>query len=448
MDANTSQVKNLYERRPYPHYPLLAKPRWQDGYLGSSLFSYKLIHGEGTDPASSRRFLSIGSGEILPYIIRQWEPSATKLTCVDLSKRSLDRARFRTALLGRQLEFIQSDINEELSGGRLSNLYYQHIEAYGVLHHIPSFKSTLALMSNHLTPNGIVRLMIYNGEARGWINDINRAFANLGLRFENDRDVDSARMILKQIAERSPRLRERLRQMGPSSLENSSRFADTFMHPWESRATIRQWFDAFESANLKPAALYDRYAELDDLPNPLWTPPTAEQLTERARDMRFENNLEIWLQRKTSEGNGDIDRKQTPNPARIPVRLRLTMPPTSLSRFEETKNLPFATKLAIWQGFLRTIYNRVDSTYINLIKKMDKKTSGRLARIGLILPETAHAAGIYEQLLKPLTNSMTIPTLPHRADHSIVDSIETICATAQTSKASIAQAARRFRRVV
>jgi len=448
MDANTTQVQKLYQRRPYPHYPLLAKPRWQDGFLGSSLFAQNLIHGEGTNPSAIRHFLSIGSGEILPYIIRQWEPSSTRLTCVDLSRRSLDRARFRTALLGRHLRFQQGDINHLLSTGHLSHTKFNHIEAYGVIHHIPSFATTLKLMADHLTPDGVIRIMIYNGEARRWINDINRGFAALGLRFDDDRHIVTARNILTQLAELSPRLSERLQQMGSSSLKNNSRFADTFMHPWESRATIQQWFDKFNDAGLRPSALHDRYAELDDLPNPLWQCPTSEELSERALDLRFENNLELWLVKKDSGTHAKQNQGHNMHSSRIPVRLRLTMPPTRLGLFDENKDLSFGTKLALWHGFLNTIYNRFDGRYIKLLKAMDRKQAGRLARIGLILPESAHAAGIYDQLLKPMTPSMTAPTLPPGADQNAHSAIHAICSVVQSNPARTAQAVRRFARAV
>ena len=38
----TQTVRSLYEKHPYPKYPLLARPRWVDGYLASSLFSQRL----------------------------------------------------------------------------------------------------------------------------------------------------------------------------------------------------------------------------------------------------------------------------------------------------------------------------------------------------------------------------------------------------------------------
>jgi SAM-dependent methyltransferase len=367
---------------------------------------------------------------------------------VDLSQRSLDRARFRTALLGRHLEFLKGDINQRLTIGRPSYAPFHHIEAYGVLHHIPSFATTLRLMADNLAPEGVVRIMVYNGEARNWIYEINHALANLGLRFENDHDIETARNVLTQLAGLSPRLAERLRQMGPSSLKNNSRFADTFMHPWESRATIKQWFDAIKKSGLKPVALHDRYAELDDLPNPLWKCPTADELTERAMDMRFENNLELWLVKKDSGKNGKKTHESKRHASRIPVRLRLTMPPSRLSLFDETAELPLGTKLALWHGFLRTLYNRVDSTYIKLLKTMDRKQTGRLARMGLILPESARDAGIYDQILKPMTSSMTPPTLPHGSDARVQASIETICSRVQSNHARSGQAARRFKRVV
>ena len=455
MTDSTAQVQELYERHPYPHYPLLAKPRWQDGYLGSSLFASSLIYHHAPDATRPRSFLSIGCGEILPYIIRQWEPSATRLNCVDLSKRSLKRAQFRTSLLGRKISFHQDDINELLQRPPFNKNLFDNVEAYGVLHHISSFQTTLNLIGEHLSHDGIVRLMVYNSHARDWIYDINRAFVMLGLRFHSDHDVATGRQLLKNLAAISPRLAERLKQMGSSSLENNTRFADTFMHPWESRAGIKQWFNAIETAGMKPVALYDRYAELDDLKNPLWTCPTAEQLTERAIDGRFENNLELWLthnsEHKSTQKNArerSASHTSSPAASRIPVRLRLTMPPSRIKQFTETRDLPFGTKLAIWHGFLRGLYNRSDRTALSLIKGLDTSTARRLARMGLILPSIAEDAGLFETLNKPLSGSMSAPSLPAGITAQSETDILKLCEAIQGHREKARQACRRLIRAM
>jgi len=449
MSENTRQVQNLYQRRPYPHYPLLAKPRWQDGYLGSSLFAHQIVYGFGIDASLQRRFLSIGSGEILPYVIRQWEPSSTQVACVDLSSRSLRRAQFRTALLGRRISFHCDDINSLLLAGELHDKRFDHIEAYGVLHHIPSFKKTLGLIREHLTETGTVRIMVYNRHARDWIWSINRAFATLGLKFESNADVHTARQLLKTFAKTSPRLGLRLSQLGESSLENDTRFADTFLHPWESRASINEWFAAIDSADLEPVALHDRYAELDDLPNPLWACPSAHQLTERAQDLRFENNLELWLAPKTKNRRDfsrfeATKRAQSARPSTIPLRLRLTTPPANLVKFREIEELTFGGKITIWQGFLKALHNKHDPTSTNFIRNLDFDAAARLARIGLILPGTAESAGRLEELLKPMVDQMSPPFLPPSTGTENEATILRSCLAIQSSESKARHATRRF----
>ena len=448
MSDPTLQVQDLYRRRPYPHYPLLAKPRWQDGYLGSSLFAHALYGAMQRDPRVPRKFLSIGSGEILPYIIRQWEPSATRLDCVDLSQTSIFRARFRTALLGRKITFHCDDINRLLNTGALRGQKFDHIEAYGVLHHISSFSETLKLIANHLTSDGLVRIMVYNSPARDWIWQINRAFRSFRLRFESDSDISRARKLLTDISRLSPRLDYRLSQLGWQSLQNNTRFADTFLHPWESRANIEKWYQAFESAGLAAFALFDRYAELDDLPNPLWRCPTSKELSDRSSDLRFENNLEVWLRPVTATSRPDSKILPHPTASQIPVRLRLTMPAMNFSKYSETKELSFGAKLALWHGFLRGLHNIADKSAVRLIRDLDPKAAGRLARVGLILPEAAKLAGRYEELMAPRVNQMAPPVLPEASNELLLPQLQKLCAGMCPDEALTKLAIRRLQRVL
>jgi SAM-dependent methyltransferase len=444
-NSNIGEVRALYERHPYPHYPLLAKPRWQDGYLGSALWA-KALTGIGPSNLNDfANFLSIGSGEILPYIVRQWEPSATSVTCVDLSRRSLGRAAYRTALLGRKIAFHQGDIDEYLQVHIPEKLRFAHMEAYGVLHHIPSHRKTLQLMGEKLTERGLIRIMVYNSHARDWIWDINRGFADLGLTFASEQHIKTARTLLLKLSAISPRLKNRLDQMGHSSLGHNTRFADTFLHPWESRSTIKQWFDVWKSCGLKPIALYDRYAELDDLPNPLWCCPTLDQLTERALDLRFENNLEVWLAHdKISLTHDVINRSKSP----IPLRLRLKMPPTQLHRFSETRDLPLRHKMTVWQGMIHSIYGCDDQSAVQLLQRMDLSTARRLARIGLVLPNTAHRAGLLDELSAPMTTTMSPPDLPQAIGHQKIQEILKICGGITDHAKRTLQAAQRFARAL
>jgi SAM-dependent methyltransferase len=397
------------------------------------------------DRVETRSFLSIGSGEILPYIIRQWEPSATRVTCVDLSQRSLRRATIRTAFLGRKISFHHGDIDAYLQSSLSTQRKFQHMEAYGVLHHISGHRKTMRLMRDSLADDGLIRLMVYNSHARDWIWEINRAFVDLGLSYKEDRDVQAARNLLRQLATTSPRLHYRLEQMGSSSLDHDTRFADTFMHPWESRATIKQWFDLWKSCGLRPMALYDRYAELDDLPNPLWHCPTADELAERAQDLRFENNLEVWL---CHANQAPKPMSSSQNVHQMPLRLRLTLPPSQLRRFSETSTMTWGAQLILWQGLLRSIHGLKSRRVPDLLQSMDIAQAQRLARIGLITPHAARESGLYERLLAPMTSSMSPPTLPKAVSPATTQNILSLCTNLQTNQQRINLAVQRFVRVL
>jgi hypothetical protein len=304
------------------------------------------------------------------------------------------------------------------------------------------------LIQSKMAPTGICRLMVYNARARDWIWDINRGFALLKLRFDSDADVDTARKLLYQLATFSPRLNDRLRQMGRSSLESKTRFADTFLHPWEARADIHQWFAAFEKSGLHPVALYDRYAELDDLENPLWRCPNAEQLSERAHDLRYEDNLEIWLIKKDCLDLQRTGLFETSTRGHLPLRLRMRMPPSQLNQFEETRGLPFGVKLAIWQGFIKSLYGQRDRTSERLWKGLAPDAMKRLARIGLILPETAEMLDIHQSLVKPIHESMNPPSIADRLAPNDKNKIMEIIEKIHQPQKCHRQALRRFIRAM
>ena len=140
MSLLTGRVREFYERFPYPHYPLFATPRWQEGYSGASFFAGRLAEEKfGLRPAlissktNSVRILCAGSGEIQPYVLRRLEPNRHSIQCVDLARGSLLRAKIRLFLRGRRVKYACSDLREFLKS---YPEHYQHCDAYGVLHHL------------------------------------------------------------------------------------------------------------------------------------------------------------------------------------------------------------------------------------------------------------------------------------------------------------------------
>jgi ubiquinone/menaquinone biosynthesis C-methylase UbiE len=395
-------VKKLYERRPYPHYPLFAKPRWQDGYLGYSEFA-RHIRQTSFTPAS--RVLCVGSGEILPYILRRWEATESELVCVDLSKRSLRRARIRCLTTTGQSQFIGADINEIFSSGVLQKASFDHIEVYGVLHHIQNYNNTLHYLSKALTQNGTMRVMVYNAKARDWIWQLNRAFRIAGLSYSQDRDIEIARRFLERIADKSPSLRSRLGSIGSAGLANNTRFADTFLHPWEARTSLSNWLNAFAKSNLSAFALFDRFGELDDLKNPLWTMPTSRALTDRAEDFRFENNLEVWL---THSGVA-ADSNTLPSSLRLSPLLKFLGPPRLWASFPETQSISSRDLSVLWKCWIDSITGVLNPQAKSLLAKLTPPQRKRLARLGAILPWIAKESGFYDEMNGPLHKKMEPP---------------------------------------
>ncbi len=409
-DTITDAVRWLYERHPYPHYPLLARPRWQEGYLASPAFAARLATDlVGVAPSDGATVLIAGGGEILPYVIRRLEPSTRRVISIDLSATSVRRAKLRIALAFGKAELRRGDINDYLAAGEPGQVF-AHVDAYGVLHHLPNPSQTLKLLSQRLAPGGTGRLMVYNRPARDWIWQVQRLFSLLGYGLSDGEDLIAARSFLKCLGERLPSLGRRLAQIGPKTLANDARFADTFLHPREARLSLADWFDSVAAAGLTPFGLFDRYGELDDLPNPLWRMPTADELEERAADFRFENNLEFYVVkakggRAKAAGFGlglGLGAETAP-------KVGASLPPKSWFTYNETRDMSAAMKWRLWRAHRRwTLTGKADDLS-KVIASLPVATAMRLARLGAVLPGQIRDEGLRAKLLAPLAEKMEAP---------------------------------------
>lgn len=422
----TRAVTSLYERHPYPKYPLLARPRWVDGYLTTSLFSHRLtedLTGESCDlrgvAGSTNREMQVlvgGSGEILPYIIRQWEPWRHRLICVDLSKTSLQRARIRLALNRKPIQWVTGDLDFflEKSLPKARSGSFGHIDAFGVLHHMLSPGRTLDLIASALVPGGTARIMIYNSDARQWIHEFQRIFRILKINASHSADIRFARDLIIQSTKWSDTLATLVGQMGAQTLANPARFADTFLHPRECTLDCTWWLDRIAQAGLKVSGLLDRYAELDDLPNPLWRSPSGEDLKVRAQDGRFEGNLEIYVRRP-----GGVSGHQGGSTSQTLARLQYAHalrygPPRFWFGFRETKDLPLSIRWGLWHAHLVSVLFPTTKQHqrTSMLQKIPLAAQQRLARIGAIFPSQIPSKAQRETLITPMTREMEIPTRP------------------------------------
>lgn len=386
-EAITAKVKLQYECFPYPDYPLLARPRWQEGIAAGSAFCQALANRTraitGPQPAASGSTLIVGCGDMQPFVLRQIEGSEQKLDCVDLSGQSIRKAKWRMAFLqltraklpNHNTEFFVDSI--ETFFEKYPRRKYDHIEAYGVLHHLASPSEVIATLASHLNSQGTMRVMVYNRQARKWIRHLKRVFELLQLDPQKPADRKQGRELLQEISRNFPNIAAKLMQMGPSLLAHDGRFVDAFFHGREINYSYQDWIQLFLKHDLKPLGLLDRYAELDHLKNPLWEIPDPKTLSNCLDEGMFDNNFEIYLQK-----NGAI----ACNPSR---RHYFTAPPLFWFQFQETKNLSFFRRWQIWMNFQAMLNQHQIPTHS--LDKIPLQALQRLARIGAILPRATFA---------------------------------------------------------
>jgi hypothetical protein len=254
--------------------------------------------------------------------------------------------------------------------------------------------------------------MVYNSAARGWIRHLQKAFATLGLDGTEAADRRAARMLLETLAEASPILKERLAAMR-ETLSHPARLVDTFFHAREVRRGAGEWLGALAAADLFPLGLYDRYGELDDLPNPLLEMPSREALEERIADRRFENDLELYLARRDAlpgippEGSGPPRGTR----ARLPSAHAWRTPPRSWWGYRETCRLPWNLRLAVWRHFLANVAGRRRPAD-PWAARLPARAFQRLGRLGAVFPDECGSAELKDLLRSPLESSMEAPAFP------------------------------------
>jgi SAM-dependent methyltransferase len=402
-----SQVKELYEVFPYPHYPLWFRPRWIESPQSSSYVCQSISHVRGNQEpidSSKKNILLMGCGDMQPYILAHWEPRHHHLWCVDLSQKSLDRARFRLLTAGSHLHWICDDIDHFLGEAKARSLSFDHVDAYGVLHHLSSPDRTLTMMSDCLRPHGTVRVMVYNHRARDWIHSLQNVFKQMGLQFQMPEDVRVAQSVVDLLAKVEPFYGQKITQFGRENLQNKSRFVDTFLHCQELRLSLEDWFHIFAQSGLEPVGLFDRYGELDDLANPMWSCPTPKSLAIRAEDKRYENNLEIVLKKKMDEPFRPYSRVSG-------RKMKWKSPPQFWFSYLETKGVSFFDKRTLWHTFVDHVFEKKSSYADTLVRDLDLHCAQRLARVGAILPGMIKDSDLKLELIKPLADSMEVPVL-------------------------------------
>ncbi|SMF34115.1 class I SAM-dependent methyltransferase [Pseudobacteriovorax antillogorgiicola] len=397
-----ADVKDMYEAYPYPAYPLWVKLRWQEAYQGTAGFTACLAKSPALEHSRYPRILLAGCGETQPYIIRKIEPSKNNIDAVDISSKSIRRARTRLIWETKPVHFFNADIDTFLLHHCEE---YDHVDCYGVLHHLANPTKSLELIHQSLKPGGTVRLMVYNLVARSWIYHVKRALLLLGFDPGLQPHVKAAQEFLKSVSFWVPNLGSKFHDMGTKTFSHPARFVDTFFHAREARIDIRDWFSAVQGCGFRVLGLFDRYAELDDLPNPLWQAPKTSDLQSRMDDKRFENNLEIYLQKETN-----VSLLKSPKtPKGLAFHLFLKTAPLSWFQFEETKDIPFTLKQKLWWHHIRCVYLQQSESIDLLLAELDTPARQRLARVGAVFPRQVKRQEYLRQMKEPIWAEMETP---------------------------------------
>ena len=247
----SNPVRKHYQCYPYPQYPLIASVRRCDTYSLNLNALWCRFKGN-LPPADAKKILIAGCGTFAPYPWSVANPDS-KITALDLSKRSLRRARLHCFLHGcRNVVYQCGDLLE--SSGASSE--FGLIDSFGVLHHLDDPLSGLKSLEARLLDGGILRIMVYSRYARKEEESIRRALRLLGIS-----KLSQARELLAKAGAGS-----RLARYIAASDETDSDagIADALLHPEVHTFRIDGLLDMIRQTGLEPL-LFAHHGALEDV---------------------------------------------------------------------------------------------------------------------------------------------------------------------------------------
>jgi SAM-dependent methyltransferase len=277
--ANPVQIH--YQNYPYPTYPLIASVRCCDTYA-LNLNSLWARFNKSLPPIEAKNILIAGCGTFAPYPMAVANPDVP-ITALDLSERSLQRARWHCLLHGRRNVTFRCGDLSELSG---IDGHFGLIDSYGVLHHLDDPQAGLQALAGLLVPGGMVRVMLYSRYARREEESIRRAFRILGIQSPRQ-----ARQLLQKAGTGS-----RLAQYLAASDETStaSGLADALLHPRVTTYRIDALLEMVAQAGLEPLL----FAHRDAMEDPA---DEIARLRMLERDRQSPGNFVLYLGRRNSK---------------------------------------------------------------------------------------------------------------------------------------------------
>ncbi|MDP6944084.1 MAG: class I SAM-dependent methyltransferase, partial [Myxococcota bacterium] len=251
-------VRDHYERFPYPPIPSAALPRRGQGATVSWEHGTARVFGQAAT-GKGRRVLVVGAGTLEALVVGLANPSAEEIVALDLSERSMGRlrrrvmlARIRQWVLGLgwlnrvpRIRTVVADVATWQDGT------FDLIVASNVLHHHPDPAGLLARLAGWLRPGGLLRLVTYPAASRQWLRATGEWLRLGGVSAQTPSLVGASRARVAELPEEHP-----IRLSFESNIESRSAvgIADAYFHPCENPLRPNAWQAAVTAAGLELAA--------------------------------------------------------------------------------------------------------------------------------------------------------------------------------------------------
>lgn len=248
--ATSAEVRQQYERWPYPHVPILGSVRRLDPWQLNADFLFDRC-GLGRAPDRPRIWIA-GCGTMQPYVFRTANPRASILA-TDLSETSLRLAWKRCAWHGaRGVDFARVDLTDP---DTLPDGPFDLIECYGVLMNLEDPGAALQRLAARLAPRGVLRIMVYPHYSRRRIFQIQRIATLCGLHHGDPRHPGLLRALVRRLPTAHP-LRYAFDNY--TDARNDAGLVDGFLHAGDRGFTGMELRDLCEEAGLRPAFWFHR----------------------------------------------------------------------------------------------------------------------------------------------------------------------------------------------
>lgn len=267
--SKSAVMRAQYATWPYPQVPLLAKVPSTHPYELHVDWLWDRA-GRGRAPAKPRIWIA-GCGTFQPYVFGVANPHA-EIVATDLSEASLAIARRRCAVhRQKHVAFAPVDLDD---ASTFPDGSFDLIECYGVLMNVTDPAATLRALRAKLTPNGVLRLMVYPHWSRQRVFQLQRLAGLLGLH----RDDRSHPAALRTFVRRLPRAHPlRFAFTTYAESKNDAGVVDAFLHAGDRGFTGFQLGALLSAAGLRPSYWFHRpWAQPDAMAEHLALPDRTQ----------------------------------------------------------------------------------------------------------------------------------------------------------------------------